>query len=77
MYHIIWIPKYRYKVLVDVVDEYLMIKMDEVRKKYPESEYLKRNIRKTTSHGFLLPQASPGLFAFSNHRGRAFGTREA
>jgi REP element-mobilizing transposase RayT len=27
------------------VDEYLMIKMDEIRKRYPEIEYVQRNIQ--------------------------------
>lgn len=50
MYHIVWIPRYRYKVLVDGVEEYLKIKMDEVRKMYPEIEYLERNIQSDHVH---------------------------
>ncbi|MGB3400796.1 MAG: IS200/IS605 family transposase [Candidatus Deferrimicrobiaceae bacterium] len=50
MYHIVWIPRYRYNVLVDGVDEYLKIKMDEVRKMYPEIEYLERNIQSDHVH---------------------------
>ena len=50
MYHIVWIPKYRYKVLVNGVDEYLKIKMDEVRKQYPEIEYVERNIQPDHIH---------------------------
>ena len=50
MYHIVWIPRYRYNVLVDGVDEYLKIKMDEVRKLYPEIEYLERNIQSDHVH---------------------------
>ena len=50
MYHIVWIPRYRYKVLVKGVDEYLMIKLDEIRKKYPEVEYLERNIQRDHVH---------------------------
>ena len=50
MYHIVWIPRYRYKILVDGVDEYLKIKMDEVRKMYPEIEYLERNIQSDHVH---------------------------
>lgn len=45
MYHIVWIPRYRYKILGDGVDEYLEIKMDEVRKMYAEIEYHERNIQ--------------------------------
>ncbi len=44
-YHVVWIPRYRYKVLVKGVKEYLEIKMDEVRKYYPEIEYRERNIQ--------------------------------
>lgn len=50
MYHIVWISRYRYNVLVDGVDEYLKIKMDEVRKMYPEIEYLERNIQSDHVH---------------------------
>jgi REP element-mobilizing transposase RayT len=45
MYHIVWRPRYRFKVLIKGVDEYLTIKMDEIRKRYPEIEYVQRNIQ--------------------------------
>jgi putative transposase len=45
MYHIVWIPRYRFKILNEGVAEYLKIKMDEVRKICPEIEYLERNIQ--------------------------------
>jgi len=32
MYHIVWIQRYRYEVLVKGVVEYLMVKLDEIRK---------------------------------------------
>lgn len=50
MYHIVWIPRYRYKVLVPGVREYLLIKLDEVRKFYPEIEYVERNIQPDHVH---------------------------
>jgi len=50
MYHIVWIPRYRYGVLVNGVDEYLKVKMDEVRKKYPEIEFIERNIKPDHIH---------------------------
>ena len=50
MYHIVWIPRYRYKVLVKGVDKYLIVKLDEIRKKYPEVEYLERNIQRDHVH---------------------------
>lgn len=49
-YHLVWIPRYRYKVLTTGVKEYLLIKMDEVRKFYPEIEYLERNIQPDHVH---------------------------
>jgi len=50
MYHMVWIPRYRYKVLVKGVDEYLLKKMEEVRKNYPEIEYVQRNIQPDHVH---------------------------
>ncbi len=49
-YHIVWIPKYRYKVLVEGVQEYVLLKMNEVRKYYPEIEYIERNIQPDHIH---------------------------
>ena len=46
----VWIPRYRYKVLVKGVDEYMMKKMDEIRKNYPEIEYVQRNIQPDHVH---------------------------
>ena len=45
MYHIVWIPKYRFKVLVPGVAEYLNIKLEEVRKWYPDVEFIERNVQ--------------------------------
>ena len=50
MYHIVWIPRYRYAVLVKGVAEYLLIKLDEVRKQYPEIEYVERNVQPDHVH---------------------------
>ena len=46
----VWIPRYRYKILVKGVDEYLLKKMDEIRKTYPEIEYVQRNIQPDHIH---------------------------
>ena len=46
----VWIPRYRHKVLVKGVDEYLLKKMDEIRKNYPEIEYVQRNIQPDHVH---------------------------
>src|SRR5262245_378274 len=50
MYHIVWIPRYRYQILVNGVDEYLKIKMDEIRKRYTEIEYIERNVQPDHVH---------------------------
>lgn len=50
MYHMVWIPRYRHKVLVKGVDEYLLKKMDEIRKLYPEIEFVQRNIQPDHIH---------------------------
>jgi len=50
MYHMVWIPRYRYKVLVKGVDEYLVKRMEEIRKIYPEIEYVQRNIQPDHIH---------------------------
>ncbi|HLG18971.1 MAG TPA: IS200/IS605 family transposase [Bdellovibrionota bacterium] len=50
MYHLVWIPRYRYSMLVDGVSQYLLIKLDEVRKYHPEIEYIERNIQPDHVH---------------------------
>lgn len=37
-YHIVWVTRYRRKILVKVVDEYLRVKLKEVEKYYPDWE---------------------------------------
>ena len=49
-YHLVWIPRYRYAVLTTGVKEYLEIKLDEIRKYYPEIEYVERNIQPDHVH---------------------------
>ena len=56
-YHIVWIPRYRYKVLVDGVAEYLRVKLGEVRKQYPEIEFVKVNVQ--TDHVHLIVSFPP------------------
>lgn len=52
-YHVVWITRYRYKVLVEGVSQYLKIKIEEVRKFYPEVEYIKINIQPDHIHLIL------------------------
>ena len=52
-YHIVFIPKYRYEILTTGVKDYLEIKLDEIRKYYPEIEYVERNIQPDHVHLIL------------------------
>ena len=56
-YHIVWIPRYRNKILVNNIADYLSHKLDEVRKHYPEIEIIERNIR--PDHVHLLVSFPP------------------
>ncbi len=56
-YHIVWIPRFRYKILTKGVDKYLEIKLDEIRKYYPEFEYVERNVQ--TDHVHLVISFPP------------------
>ena len=39
-YHIVWISRYRRKILVTGIKSYLKIKFQEIRKYYPDWEYI-------------------------------------
>ena len=56
-YHLVWIPRYRYAVLVEGVRDYLKLKLEETRKYYPEIEYLEVNIQ--PDHVHLLTSFPP------------------
>lgn len=53
-YHIVWIPRYRRKILVEGVAQYLEAKLDEVRKWYPDLRYVERNIQPDHVHLLIL-----------------------
>ena len=61
-YHVVWIPRYRYKVLNKGVAKYLEIKFKEVRKYYPEIEYVEMNIQVDHVHLIL---SFPGSLSVS------------
>lgn len=53
-YHVVIIPRYRFEIFSEVgVKKYLEIKLDEVRKYYPEIEYIERNIQLDHVHMVL------------------------
>lgn len=39
-YHIVWITRYRRKILIKRVKDYLKTKLQEIRKYYPDWEYI-------------------------------------
>ena len=53
-YHIVWITRYRRKILVKGVKEYLKIKLLEIRKYYPEWEYLEIGIDLDHVHLYMV-----------------------
>ena len=50
LYHIVWITRYRHKVLVNNVIDYLSKKLLEVRKTYPEIIFIEKNIQPNHVH---------------------------
>jgi len=53
-YHIVWITPYRRKILVKGVKDYLKIKLLEIRKYYPEWEYLEIGIDIDHVHLYMV-----------------------
>ncbi|MHC2995800.1 MAG: transposase [Candidatus Atribacteria bacterium] len=49
-YHLVWITRYRRKIPVKGVKNYLKIKFQEVRKYYPDWEYLEIGIKNDHIH---------------------------
>ena len=58
-YHVVWIPRFRRKILVPGVARYLLTQLDEVRKRYPDILYLERNIQ--LDHVHLLIVVPPRM----------------
>jgi len=55
----VWIPRFRRKILVPGVAEYLSTKLDEIRKHYPDLAILERNIQ--PDHVHVLIQIPPRM----------------
>ena len=49
-HHIVITPRYRYAILTTGVKDYLEIKLGEIRKHYPELEYIERNVQPDHVH---------------------------
>jgi putative transposase len=53
-YHIVWITRYRRKILVPGVKSYLKIKLQEIRKYYPNWGYIKIGIKPDHIHLYMV-----------------------
>jgi putative transposase len=53
-YHIVWITRFRRKILLKEVKEYLKIKLLEVRRHYPDWEYLEIGLDVDHVHLYML-----------------------
>jgi len=53
-YHIVWITRYRRKILVTGVNSYLEIKLQEITKYYPDWEYLEIGIKPDHVHLYMV-----------------------
>ena len=53
-YHIVWITRYRRKILVTGVKSYLAIKLQEIRKYFPDWKYLEIGIKPDHVHLYMV-----------------------
>lgn len=53
-YHIVWITRYRKKILVTGIIDYLRIKFQEIRKYDPDWEYIEIAIKEDHVHLFMV-----------------------
>ena len=65
-YHVVWIPRFRRKILVEGVAQYLEKKLDEVRKWYPDLVYVERNIQPDHVHLLLIIPPRTSVSAMVN-----------
>ena len=53
-YHIVWITRFRRKILLKGVKDYLRIKLLEIKRHYPDWEYLEIGIDVDHVHLYML-----------------------
>ena len=53
-YHIVWITRYRRKILVTGVNIYLEIKLQEISRHYPHWEYIEIGIKPDHVHLYMV-----------------------
>jgi len=61
-YHIVWVTRFRRKILVPGVDTYLRVKLQEVREYYPDWEYVEIGLERDHIH---LHMVIPPKYAVS------------
>ena len=61
-YHIVWLTRYRRKILITGVKSYLKIKLQEIRRYYPYWEYIEIGIKQDHVH---LYRVIPPKYAVS------------
>jgi putative transposase len=57
-YHIVWIARYHRKILTTGVKSYLKIKLQEIRKYYPDWEYIEIGIKPDHIHLYMMTEAT-------------------
>ncbi|MCL5017216.1 MAG: IS200/IS605 family transposase [Patescibacteria group bacterium] len=58
-YHLVWIPRYRRKILIPAIAKYIDIQLHRVSKRYPDLLFLERNIQ--PDHIHLLISIPPRM----------------
>ena len=53
-YHIVWVTRFRRKILVEGVAKYLRVKIQEVRKYYPDWQFTEIGIDKDHVHVHMV-----------------------
>ena len=53
-YHLVWITRYRRKILVTGVKSYLTTKLQEIRRYYPDWEYIEIGVKQDHVHLYMI-----------------------
>ena len=53
-YHIVWVTRFRRKILVGGIESYLRIKLEEVRKFYPDWNYVEIGVDRDHIHLHMI-----------------------
>ena len=53
-YHIVWVTRFRRKILVGGIESYLRIKLEEVRKFYPDWHYVEIGVDRDHIHLHMI-----------------------